>query len=279
MMWFRDKKVDFSSAQVMGILNVTPDSFSDGGQFNHKEKALLRAQEMLDEGACFIDVGGESTRPGASEVSLQEELDRVVPVVEMIANKLDVLVSVDTSKPEVMTAAVEAGASLINDVRALSYPGALDAAVNAAKQYGVPTCLMHMKGDPKNMQNSPQYGHVVEEVRNFFETRLNECVAAGFEYEQLLLDPGFGFGKTLDHNYQLLKHLAEFSQFGRPVLIGTSRKSMIGNLLNREVDQRLAGNIASATLAAHAGVQIIRVHDVKETVDAIKIVSKMHSVD
>ena len=278
-MWFRDKKVDFSSAQVMGILNVTPDSFSDGGQFNHKEKALLRAQEMLDEGACFIDVGGESTRPGASEVSLQEELDRVVPVVEMIANKLDVLVSVDTSKPEVMTAAVEAGASLINDVRALSYPGALDAAVNAAKQYGVPTCLMHMKGDPKNMQNSPQYGHVVEEVRNFFETRLNECVAAGFEYEQLLLDPGFGFGKTLDHNYQLLKHLAEFSQFGRPVLIGTSRKSMIGNLLNREVDQRLAGNIASATLAAHAGVQIIRVHDVKETVDAIKIVSKMHSVD
>jgi dihydropteroate synthase len=263
----------------MGILNVTPDSFSDGGHFSTVKTAMRQAELMVNAGATFIDVGGESTRPGAVAVALQEELDRVIPIIESISKQLDVVVSVDTSKAQVMTQAVESGAGLINDVRALRNEGALNAATHAANNFNVPSCLMHMQGKPQNMQNKPHYGGVVEEVLDFFEQRIQECIDAGLNYKHILIDPGFGFGKTLDHNYQILKNLQKFKKFDLPLLVGMSRKSMIGNLLQRDVKQRLAGNIATATIAARAGVDIIRVHDVDETMDAIKIVNKLHSVE
>mgnify|MGYP002176618941 FL=1 len=277
-MKFRDREVKFDNPKVMGILNVTPDSFSDGGQFSTVDAAMRQAESMLNAGATFIDVGGESTRPGANVVSLQEELDRVIPVIESISKQLDVIVSVDTSKAEVMTQAAKCGAGLINDVRALRSDGALDAAIHAATNFNVSVCLMHMQGEPQNMQQRPRYDGVVKEVIGFFEQRIKECTDAGLNYQRILIDPGFGFGKTLDHNYQILKNLHEFKRFDLPVLAGMSRKSMIGELLQRGVNQRLAGNIATATIAALAGVAIIRVHDVNETMDAIKIVNKLHSI-
>lgn len=278
-MKFRNREVKFDTPKVMGILNVTPDSFSDGGQFNVLDVAMRQAESMVNAGATFIDVGGESTRPGADSVSLSEELDRVIPVIEKISNYLDVVVSVDTSKAKVMTQAVQSGAGLINDVRALRSEGALSAAVRAANDFNVPSCLMHMQGEPQNMQNEPKYDGVVEQVMRFFEQRIKECIAGGLDNNRILIDPGFGFGKTLDHNYQLLKHIQQFNQFDMPVLVGMSRKSMIGNLLKREVNQRLAGNIATATIAATAGVAIIRVHDVVETMDAVNIVNKLQSIE
>jgi dihydropteroate synthase len=276
---FRNRQVIFDTPKVMGILNVTPDSFSDGGKFSELELAIRQAESMVKAGASFIDVGGESTRPGAIAVPLNEELDRVIPVIEKISNELDVVVSVDTSKAQVMTQAVQSGAGMINDVRALRNEGALRAAINAANDFNVPSCLMHMQGEPQSMQDKPQYHGVVEEVMDFFEQRIEECEKAGLERRYILIDPGFGFGKTLDHNYQLLKHIQQFSRFKIPVLVGMSRKSMIGNLLKREVNQRLAGNIATATIAATAGVEIIRVHDVVETMDAIKIVNKLRTIE
>lgn len=279
MMVFRDTKVVFDTPKVMGILNVTPDSFSDGGQYTKIDDVLFKAESMITSGATFIDIGGESTRPGAKSVSVNEELDRVVPAIEAIHGKLETLISIDTSKPEVMQAAVDAGASLINDVRALSLPNALEVASNLAKTHNVPTCLMHMKGTPQTMQDEAIYSDILSEVTDFFESKIKRCTNAGFTYKQLLLDPGFGFGKTTEHNYQLLKHIAEFSQFDMPIISGTSRKSMIGNLLNKPIDQRLTGSIATATLAAMSGASIIRVHDVEETMDVVKIVAKTLSVD
>lgn len=266
--------LDLSRPAVMGIINATPDSFSDGGQFFSGRKlqrngALRRAAEMVKAGAALIDVGGESTRPGAQPVPLQEELDRVVPLVEMIAGELDVIVSVDTSSPEVIKAAAAVGAGLINDVRALQRAGAMAAAAST----GLPICMMHMQGEPKSMQNNPSYDDVVGDVLAFFERRVAEARAAGFNSEQIILDPGFGFGKTPEHNLALLKHMQSLSHFNCPLLVGLSRKSVIGHVLGREVDQRLAGSLALALLAAQNGASIIRVHDVPETVDVLKMLA------
>jgi dihydropteroate synthase len=267
-MQFRNKFLDLSTTKVMGILNVTPDSFSDGGAFDMLENGLVQAALMLFEGADIIDIGGESTRPGAQAVSVQQELDRVIPVIESISQRFDTIISIDTSKAQVMTEAVNAGASMINDVRALRENGALDAAV-AAK---VPVCLMHMQGQPGMMQQAPCYDDVIKDVMLFLQQRISVCCEAGLAESQIIVDPGFGFGKSLEHNYQILARLEKFHQLKVPVLAGMSRKSMIGNLLQRKIDERLAGNIAAATVAAQKGAQIIRVHDVKETVDAVKMV-------
>jgi dihydropteroate synthase len=267
-MQFRNKFLDLSTTKVMGILNVTPDSFSDGGAFDMLENGLVQAALMLFEGADIIDIGGESTRPGAQAVSVQQELDRVIPVIESISQRFDTIISIDTSKAQVMTEAVNAGASMINDVRALRENGALDAAV-AAK---VPVCLMHMQGQPGMMQQAPCYDDVIKDVMLFLQQRISVCCEAGLAESQIIVDPGFGFGKSLEHNYQILARLEKFHQLKVPVLAGMSRKSMIGNLLQRKIDERLAGNIAAATVAVQKGAQIIRVHDVKETVDAVKIV-------
>jgi len=262
--------LDLSSAappKVMGILNVTPDSFSDGGLFVSAEKALQQAQRMMQEGAAIIDVGGESTRPGAAAVSVQEELDRVIPIIESIRRYCDVIISIDTSKPEVMREAVKAGVGMINDVRALREPGALEAASAA----GVPVCLMHMLGEPRSMQTKPEYADVVQDVKLFLQNRIECCEAAGIASDALLIDPGFGFGKTVDHNLQLVKNLHEFTALAKPVLMGVSRKSSIGALLDRSENERLAGSIAMATLCCQFGASIIRAHDVAATVDAVKI--------
>ncbi len=268
-MQFKDKFLDLSTPKIMGILNVTPDSFSDGGAFNLLENGLAQAGLMLSEGADIIDIGGESTRPGAQNVSLQQELDRVIPLIETIYQRFDTVISIDTSKAQVMTEAVNAGASLINDVRALQEDGALSAAFNAR----VPICLMHMQGKPRVMQQNPTYDDVVKEVIKFLQDRISASLRAGIPQEQIIIDPGFGFGKSLKHNYQMLANLEEFHQLNVPVLAGMSRKSMVGNLLQREIDQRLAGSVAVATVAAQKGAQIIRVHDVKETVDAVKVIN------
>lgn len=278
MLVFKDRQIIFNCPKVMGILNVTPDSFSDGGQFNNLQNAISHARRMLEDGATFIDVGGESTRPGAQEISVQEELDRVIPVIEGINAEIDTIISVDTSKPEVMRAAVDAGARMINDVRALALPGALETAADLAQLYNIPICIMHMQGSPLSMQDAPIYDSVVDEIIEFFRQQIDRLTHAGFEYKQILLDPGFGFGKTIDHNYQILREFLQFTQFDLPVIAGMSRKSMIGNLLNRETDQRLAGDIAASTIAALNGAAIVRVHDVQQAVDAMKIVDKVNSV-
>lgn len=252
----------------MGILNVTPDSFSDGGVFLSAEAALAQARRMVEEGAAIIDVGGESTRPGAAAVTSWQEMDRVLPVIEAIQRELPVVISIDTSKPEVMRAAVAAGAGLINDVRALREEGALQTAVRAA----VPVCLMHMQGEPRTMQQAPHYGDVVADVKCFLAERISACVAAGMPRERLLIDPGFGFGKALGHNLSLFKHLDVFQELNLPVLIGVSRKSMSGALLGRSLEQRLPASIALAALAVWQGAAIIRAHDVRATVDAVKMI-------
>ncbi|MFP5382992.1 MAG: dihydropteroate synthase [Gammaproteobacteria bacterium] len=265
-----NRTLDLSRPRVMGILNVTPDSFSDGGRFGMPDAALARAAAMVAEGADLIDVGGESTRPGAAQVSVAEELDRVMPVVERIVLELDVCVSVDTSTPAVMRAAAAAGAHLLNDVRALRRAGALE----AARDTGLPVCLMHMSGEPDTMQQDPYYDDVVAEVRDFLLQRVAACVAGGIPRARLVLDPGFGFGKTLEHNLALLRRLDELVGAGLPVLAGLSRKSMIGALLGgRPVGERLHGSVAAAMVAAMRGACILRVHDVGPTADALKVLA------
>ena len=254
--------------EVMGILNVTPDSFSDGGRFNQLEGALQRCEQMCHEGADWIDVGGESTRPGAAEVSEQQELDRVIPVIEAVKQRFPVKVSVDTSKPAVMQAAINAKVDMINDVRALLEPGAIEVVASS----DVLICLMHMQGDPRSMQQAPDYDDVVYDVKMFLEQRMVKCREAGIDSQRLLLDPGFGFGKTVRHNYQLLQRLTTFHEYGLPLLVGVSRKSMLGAVTDTAVDGRLAASIAGATIAAMKGAQIVRVHDVKQTVDAMQVV-------
>ncbi|WP_312386251.1 dihydropteroate synthase [Atlantibacter hermannii] len=260
--------LDLSHPHVMGILNVTPDSFSDGGKHNQLIDAVKHANAMINAGATIVDVGGESTRPGASEVSVDEELSRVIPVVEAVAQRFEVWVSVDTSKPEVIRESARAGAHIINDIRSLSEPGALE----AAAQTGLPVCLMHMQGEPRTMQNAPHYDDVFESVNRYFVEQIARCEAAGIAIENLLLDPGFGFGKNLHHNYQLLARLSEFHHFELPLLVGMSRKSMVGQLLNVGPTERLSGSLACAVIAAMQGANIIRVHDVKETVEAMRVV-------
>jgi dihydropteroate synthase len=273
-MKFRNNFLDLTTSKVMGVLNVTPDSFSDGGAFNMLENGLSQAALMLSEGADIIDIGGESTRPGAKAVTVQQELDRVIPVIEAVFKRFDTIVSIDTSKAQVMKEAINAGASLINDVRALQENGALDTAVKA----NVPVCLMHMQGQPRLMQQNPCYDDVVKDVMTFLQDRISVCRKAGIAENQIIVDPGFGFGKSIEHNYQILANLERFHELNVPVMAGMSRKSMIGNLLQRKIDQRLAGNIATATIAAQKGAQIIRVHDVKETIDAVKIVNIIKSL-
>ena len=255
---------------VMGILNVTPDSFSDGGQFDRLDTALAQARRMVDEGADLIDVGGESTRPGAQPVSADQELERVVPVIEALTAELDVPVSIDTMKPEVMRGAVAAGAQMINDVNGLRAEGAIEAAV----ELGVPACAMHMQGEPRTMQEQPEYRDVTEDLLGFFRERIGTALTAGLPPEHLVLDPGFGFGKTLDHNLQLLAELSRFRMLGHPLLIGISRKSMLGTITGREnAGDRVAASVAAALLAAERGGNILRVHDVAETVDAVKVLA------
>jgi dihydropteroate synthase len=261
------RTLDLSRPRVMGILNVTPDSFSDGGAFLDTAAALVHARAMAEAGADLIDVGGESTRPGAAPVPVEDELARVVPVVAALAAALAVPISVDTSKPRVMAAAVAAGASLINDVRALRLPGALETAV----RLGVPVCLMHMAGEPSTMQDAPGYGDVVAEVRAFLAERVVACVQTGIPRERLLIDPGFGFGKTTAHNVALLAGLRGLTGLGLPILVGISRKSMVGALTGRPPGERLAASLAAALLAAERGASILRVHDVAETVDALRV--------
>lgn len=260
-----NRTLDLGRARVMGVLNITPDSFSDGGRFIGRDAALRHAEAMVSDGAAIIDVGGESTRPGAEPVSVQQELDRVLPLIEALAGRLDVALSVDTSTPEVMRAAGAAGAHLINDVRALSRPGALEAAVEA----DLPVCLMHMQGQPGTMQLRPEYDDVLAEVERYLAERIAACEAAGLNRQQILVDPGFGFGKTLGHNLALLDGLHRFSALGCPLLVGMSRKSMIGDVLGKPVEQRLHGSLAVAVTAALKGAAIVRAHDVAATVDAI----------
>ena len=269
--------LDLSQPLVMGILNVTPDSFSDGGKFIGVSQAIEHAQRMIEQGAGMIDVGGESTRPGAADVSEEEEIRRVIPIIEALAARTSVPVSVDTSKPAVMSAAVAAGASLINDVRALQEPGAIEAAART----DAAVCLMHMQGQPRTMQHEPRYADVVGEVTAFLEQRVEACLAAGIGRDRLVLDPGIGFGKRLEHNLALLAHLPQLGRpgpnAGLPLLVGVSRKSMFQALLGRPVDQRLAGGLAVATAAVLAGAGILRVHDVAETVDAVKVVQALRN--
>ncbi|MCR8921241.1 dihydropteroate synthase [Dasania sp. GY-MA-18] len=268
--------LDLSQPQVMAVLNVTPDSFSDGGSLSsagqlNQQKVLQRVERILAEGASIIDVGGESTRPGATPVPLAEEMDRVLPVVEAISQRFDAVISVDTSSPELMLAAADCGAGLLNDVRALERPGAVTAAV----QTGLPVCLMHMQGSPAMMQNNPNYQSVVTEVAQYLSGRAESCMAAGVEPGRIIIDPGFGFGKTAEHNLQLLKQLPQLQDLGFPILVGLSRKSLIGQVLGREVNERLAGSLALALMSVMHGAAIVRVHDVAETVDAIRLYNAM----
>jgi len=265
------KRLNLEQPQIMGILNITPDSFSDGGQYAHIEQAVCRAKEMVEQGATIIDVGGESTRPGASDVLLNEELERVIPVIAAIKKELNCWISVDTSKAKVMAEAVQAGADIINDIRALQEEGALQAAVDA----GVPVCLMHMQGQPRSMQTAPDYQDVVAEVKMFLMDRTKVCIEAGIKAENIILDLGFGFGKSLQHNFDLLNATQEFMALGFPVLTGVSRKSMFGQLLNRDINGRLAGSLAGAMIAMQQGSKIIRVHDVAETVDIMKVLKQI----
>jgi len=259
----------------MGVLNVTPDSFSDGGRYSRVDTAISRARAMVDAGATIIDIGGESTRPGAIAVSVEEELQRVIPVIEGITSQLAVTISIDTSKPEVMQQAVAAGAGLINDVYALRQPGALDMAASL----NVAVCLMHMQSTPESMQQKPKYSCVVDELAEFFDERIKACQKAGISHNKILLDPGFGFGKTLMHNLSLLKQLGAFKRFGCPLLIGLSRKSMFGELLGKDVNERMLASVVSALLAVINGASIVRVHDVAEMAEALTIYKALQLAD
>jgi dihydropteroate synthase len=260
---------------VMGILNVTPDSFSDGGRYLDPDAALAQARRLVEEGADMLDVGGESTRPGAAAVDAASEVQRVIPVVQALREAFDVPISVDTSKPEVMREAVAAGADLINDVRALREPGALEAALAS----GAAVCLMHMLGEPRTMQQAPHYGDVVGEVRDFLAVQMQACLDAGLPTERLLVDPGFGFGKTLAHNLSLLKHLDRLGDLGAPLLVGMSRKTMIGQILDLPVEERQTGSIAAALIAAEKGAAILRVHDVRPTVEALQVLQAVQAAE
>lgn len=260
-------RLDLSRPHVMGILNFTPDSFSDGGQYNSLDAVLQRAEDMLLAGAGILDVGGESTRPGAQQVSVQQELERVAPVVEALVQRFDCIVSLDTSTPQVMTECAALGAGLINDVRSLQRDGALQ----AASQSGLPVCLMHMRGEPQTMQDAPHYADVAAEVVQFLQGRIDACVAAGIDRELLLVDPGFGFAKNLQHNLELFRRLGELHALELPLLVGVSRKTMIGKVLDKPVGERLYGSLALALMALERGTHIIRVHDVAATMDAVKI--------
>ncbi|KPW17497.1 Dihydropteroate synthase [Pseudomonas cannabina pv. alisalensis] len=270
-----NRVLDLAHTHVMGILNATPDSFSDGGRYSQLDEALRHAESMVRAGATLIDVGGESTRPGARPVSAQEEVERVAPIVEIIARELDVIISVDTSTPEVMLETAALGAGLINDVRSLQRPGALEAAAST----GLPVCLMHMLGEPGTMQDDPHYQDLVGEVSAFLLERMQQCVAAGIARHQIILDPGFGFAKTLAHNLSLFRHLDVLHALGQPLLVGVSRKSMIGAVLNRPVDQRLFGGLALAALAMTKGAKILRVHDVAETADVVRMIAAVEAAE
>lgn len=270
------RMLDLSSTQVMGILNVTPDSFSDGGKLLTGEALdsdvlLRRAQKMVDEGASILDIGGESTRPGAEPVSEAQEMDRVLPALELIVRNIDVVVSLDTSNASLMREGAALGAGMINDVRALEREGALEAAAES----GLAVCLMHMKGSPQTMQRAPEYASVTDEVLRYLIDRAQLCQDHGIDKSLLLLDPGIGFGKSLEHNLQLLRDSERFLATGYGLLIGTSRKSMFGQLLNREVDERLAGSLASVAHAAHSGASIVRVHDVRESADVVNVIQAL----
>ncbi|MGY1639015.1 dihydropteroate synthase [Geodermatophilus sp. SYSU D00742] len=260
---------------VCGVLNVTPDSFSDGGRFHGLDRAVEHGCRLAAEGADLIDVGGESTRPGSRPPSLAEELDRVLPVVEALVRRVPVPLSVDTSRPEVMRAAVAAGAGMVNDVRALSRPGALE----TAAQLGVPVCLMHMQRSPETMQEAPRYRDVVAEVRAFLGERLLACLDAGVRAEHLVVDPGFGFGKTLAHNVALLASLDAFTGLGVPVMVGLSRKSVLGQLTGRDVRERLPGSLAAAVVAVQRGASVLRVHDVAATRDVLAVLEAVDAVE
>jgi dihydropteroate synthase len=266
---------NFQTPVVMGILNVTPDSFSDGGQFDSVDAALIQARQMIADGAKMIDIGGESTRPGAQPVSAEDEITRVVPVIQALRKEFDGVISIDTNKAQVMSAAVNAGADMINDVCALQQSGALETAASL----NVPVCLMHMQGEPRTMQDNPTYESVVGDVYDFLQQRIDSCVQAGISIDRIMVDPGFGFGKSLEHNYQLLKHLNKFQYLNVPVLAGMSRKSMIGKLLDRDTPERLAGSLACAMLACVKGASILRVHDVAETSDLVTIFNQTNSVE
>ena len=267
------RKLDLSCPQIMGVLNVTPDSFSDGGKFTSMQAALAHAQAMVGAGAAIIDVGGESTRPGAKAVSEQEELDRVIPIVEMLSSELDVIVSVDTSTAKVMREAARAGAGMINDVRAL----ARESAMAAARDTGLPVCLMHMQGQPGTMQLNPEYDDVVASVEAFLLERQHACEQAGIGRSRLLFDPGFGFGKTVAQNYTLFRTLPRLASHGLPLLVGVSRKSMIGAITHRALEQRVTGSAVLAALAAQRGARILRVHDVAETADALRLLNAVEN--
>jgi len=270
-----NRVLDLSRTHVMGILNITPDSFSDGGRFAQRDLAIRHAAAMVEAGATLIDVGGESTRPGAKVVGVAEELDRVAPVVDAIARELDVIISVDTSTPQVISETARLGAGLINDVRSLRRPGALQAAADT----GLPVCLMHMLGEPGDMQDAPHYDDLVGEVSAFLDERMQACVAAGIPVERIVLDPGFGFAKTHEHNLSLFRHMEALHALGRPLLVGVSRKSMVGRALNRTVDQRLSGSLALAALAMFKGARILRVHDVAETVDVVRMIAAVEAAE
>ncbi|GAB7533608.1 dihydropteroate synthase [Pseudomonas sp. 3A(2025)] len=259
----------------MGILNATPDSFSDGGRYAQLDAAMRHAEGMVRSGATLIDIGGESTRPGAAVVSVDEELERVAPLVERVARELDVIISVDTSTPEVMRETARLGAGLINDVRSLRRPGALQ----AAAQSGLPVCLMHMLGEPGDMQDNPHYENLVVEVGDFLKARMAECAAAGIDSGRIILDPGFGFAKTVAHNLSLFRHMEALHALGRPLLVGVSRKSMIGAVLERPVGERLYGGLALAALAMTKGARILRVHDVAETADVVRMIAAVESAE
>jgi len=269
-----NKTLDLSTTQVMGILNVTPDSFSDGGNlFEHQkidlDKLLYSAQQMVTDGATILDIGGESTRPDAKPVTIEQEMDRVLPALELLRNRLDVVLSVDTSSAALMSEAAKLGAGLINDVRALEAQGALDAVARS----GLPVCLMHMQGNPLTMQLAPKYDNVTTQVMEYLRSRAQACELKGIKPESILLDPGFGFGKTLEQNLTLHGAMGALASLGYPLLIGTSRKSMFGQLLGRDVSDRLAGSLASVAYAAMHGAAIVRVHDVKESVDTVKVIA------
>lgn len=270
-----NRVLDLTQTHVMGILNITPDSFSDGGRFNQRDLALRHAQAMVEAGATLIDIGGESTRPGARPVSVVEELERVAPLVEAISRELDVIISVDTSTPAVMRESARLGAGLINDVRALRRDGALDAAAAT----GLPVCLMHMQGEPGTMQDHPHYDDLLGEVSSFLLERMQACASAGIPAERILLDPGFGFAKSHAHNLSLFKHMQALHALGRPLLVGVSRKSMVGLALNKPVTERLNGSLALAALAMTRGAKILRVHDVAETIDVVRMIAAVEAAE
>ena len=268
-------RIAFERPAVMGVLNVTPDSFSNGGRFVTLDAAVREAEQMAAAGAAIVDVGGESTRPGAGAIDDQEELDRVIPVIAALASNLDTPISIDTSKPRVMREAIAAGAVLINDVCALGADGAMQAAVELQQ----PVCLMHMQGEPRTMQEEPHYNNVVADVAEFLADRVGQCVASGLSEDLIMVDPGFGFGKTANHNIELLANLRQLKQLGRPLLIGVSRKSTLGVLTGRDIDQRLPASLAAAVLAVDRGADIVRAHDVGATVDALKVARVIGEAD